>query len=204
MIEFQFNNYNFKVDEKSGRLRLNGFPLSEIQLAGGARPSLSHNLCIGASESASLRYVSHEIKGARLCVVEQNERIEVVTLFISYGETNRVAVEKTIKNISGVAVKIETAATLVLGGKIRACEKGRGIQQKACENQENRVTVFSARVYRFFERCGGVRLESKRKRQRNIISCRMGASGQSYGENTRWRGESCVPEKFVDGFFIRR
>ena len=143
----------------------------------------------------------------RLCAVEQNECIEVITLFISYVKTNGVAVEKTIKNISDAAVKIETAATLVLGGKICACEKGRGIQQKACENQENRVAVFSAGVYRFFERYGGVRLESKRKRQRKIVSCRMGASGQSYGENTRWRGESCescVPEKFVDGFFIRR
>lgn len=116
MIEFQFNNYNFKVDEKSGRLRLNGFPLSEIQLAGGARPSLSHNLCIGASEAETLRFVSHEIKGNQLCIVEKNKYIEVVTSFISYGETNGVAVEKTIKNISGAAVKIETAATLVLGG----------------------------------------------------------------------------------------
>lgn len=49
-------------------------------------------------------------------MVEQNERIEVVTSFIFYGETNGVAVEKTIKNIADAAVKIETAATLVLGG----------------------------------------------------------------------------------------
>lgn len=105
----------FKTDE-AGKITLNGLPLSEVQLAGGAHPTANFNLCIGTSEAASLRYVSHEFCSDRLCVVEQNERIEVVTSFIFYGETNGVAVEKTIKNISDAAVKIETAATLVLGG----------------------------------------------------------------------------------------
>ncbi len=116
MPEFKFANFRFAIDEKTKKITLNGLPLSEIQLAGMARPSVNQNLCIGTSESASLRYVSHEIGSDRLCIVERNERIEAVTLFISYGETNGVAVEKTIKNISGAAVKIETAATLVLDG----------------------------------------------------------------------------------------
>lgn len=114
-MEFEFSNLRFKTDE-AGKITLNGLPLSEVQLAGGAHPTANFNLCIGTSEAASLRYVSHEFCSDRLCVVEQNERIEVVTSFIFYGETNGVAVEKTIKNISDAAVKIETAATLVLGG----------------------------------------------------------------------------------------
>lgn len=114
-MEFEFSNLRFKTDE-AGKITLNGLPLSEVQLAGGAHPTVKFNLCIGTSEAASLRYVSHEFCSDRLCVVEQNERIEVVTSFIFYGETNGVAVEKTIKNISDAAVKIETAATLVLGG----------------------------------------------------------------------------------------
>lgn len=114
-MEFEFSNMRFKTDE-AGKITLNGLPLSEVQLAGGAHPTANFNLCIGTSEAASLRYVSHEFCSDRLCVVEQNERIEVVTSFIFYGETNGVAVEKTIKNISDAAVKIETAATLVLGG----------------------------------------------------------------------------------------
>ncbi len=114
-MEFEFSNLRFKTDE-AGKITLNGLPLSEVQLAGGAHPTVNFNLCIGTSEAASLRYVSHEFCSDRLCVVEQNERIEVVTSFIFYGETNGVAVEKTIKNISDAAVKIETAATLVLGG----------------------------------------------------------------------------------------
>lgn len=114
-MEFEFSNLRFKTDE-AGKITLNGLPLSEVQLAGGAHPTVNFNLCIGTSEAASLRYVSHEFCSDRLCVVEQNERIEVVTSFIFCGETNGVAVEKTIKNISDAAVKIETAATLVLGG----------------------------------------------------------------------------------------
>ena len=114
-MEFEFSYLRFKTDE-AGKITLNGLPLSEVQLAGGAHPTVNFNLCIGTSEAASLRYVSHEFCSDRLCVVEQNERIEVVTSFIFCGETNGVAVEKTIKNISDAAVKIETAATLVLGG----------------------------------------------------------------------------------------
>ena len=91
-------------------------PLSEIQLAGSDHSSVEQSRVIGASEAETLRFACPDLRCDRLCIVERNERIEVVTSFISYGETNGVAVEKTIKNISGAAVKIETAATLVLGG----------------------------------------------------------------------------------------
>ena len=106
-----FNTHFFTASGARGFL-----PLSEIQLAGSDHSSVEQSRVIGASEAETLRFVSHDLRCDRLCIVERNERIEVVTSFISYGETNGVAVEKTIKNISGAAVKIETAATLVLGG----------------------------------------------------------------------------------------
>ena len=75
------NNKRFEKDETGAFL-----PLSEIQLAGGARPSVNQNLCIGTSEAASLRYVSHELSCDHLYIVERNERIEVVSSFFSYSD----------------------------------------------------------------------------------------------------------------------
>ena len=159
-MEFEFSNLRFRVDEVAAKITLNGLPLSEIQLAGGARPSVNHNLCTGTSEAASLRYVSHEICGDRLCIVERNERIEVVTLFIPYDETNGVAVEKEIKNISGAAVKIETAATLVLGGAgvgavLENAEKTyftKFVQSHHAECQPRRISLFDFGFFRSYSR----------------------------------------------------
>ncbi len=160
MKEFRFADFDFAADEATGKITMNGLPLSEVQLTGGARPSVNQNLCVGTSEAETLRYVSHGVSGNRLCIAERNERIEVVTSFIAYGNTNGVAVEKTVKNISGAAVIIETAATLVLGGAgIGATVDGadttyftKFMQSHHAECQPRRFSLFDFGFFRSYAR----------------------------------------------------
>ncbi len=156
MTEFKFANFKFTVDEAIRKITMNGMPLSEVQLTGAARSSVNQNLCIGTSEADLLRYVSHESSADRLCIIERNERVEVVSTFIAYGDANGVSVEKTIKNISDSVQKIEMATTLVLGGAgvgatIRSADQTyftKFVQSHHAECQPRRFSLFD---FGFFE-----------------------------------------------------
>lgn len=76
---------------KNGRIYIKKFadatenktraPFVELQIAGRAHPSNVAAKAVRCSESESLRYVSHCIKGDALAVTQANERCEVTTRF---------------------------------------------------------------------------------------------------------------------------
>ena len=159
-MEFLFLNLRFSVDETAGKITLNGLPLSEIQLAGEARPSVNDNLCIGSGGAETLKYLSREICGERLQITERNDKIEVQTVFTAYSDTNGVAVEKSIKNISCGAIKIETAASLVLcgagvGATIENAAKTyfyKFVQSHHAECQPRRISLFDFGFFQSYAR----------------------------------------------------
>lgn len=92
-MEITFKTLQFKVvDDRVFLTFFSGMrsdahmrmPLSEIQLVGGNSQAVYSTSFVGGSESANLRYVSHEIGNNLLLMVERSERLEIETRFISY------------------------------------------------------------------------------------------------------------------------
>ncbi len=156
VMEVQFSGYRIVVDNEK-RVSLNGFALTEIQLAGGTRPMVNNNFAVGTSEAITLRYVSHEQTKDRLIITERNENIEVVTAFSAYEGTDAVAVEKSIKNISCVPITIESASTLTLplGMNIDNADKTyfyKFVQSHHSECQVRKFSLFDFGFFRSYAR----------------------------------------------------
>lgn len=91
-------------------------PFVELQIAGRDHPSNVGAKAVRCSESESLRYVSHYIKGNALAVTQANERCEVTTEFCAFDDTNAVQIHSKVKNISAEPISVEMLSAFVLGG----------------------------------------------------------------------------------------
>ena len=168
-MDIIFKTLQFKVVD--GRVFLNFFsgmrsgantdmcmPLSEIQLVGGNGQAVYSTSFVGGSESANLRYVSHEIGNNLLLIVERSERLEIETRFISYNNTNAIAVEKSVKNISDSVQSIEKVSTLVLngvGGGMDNADKTffyKFVQSHHSECQPRKISLFDYGFFRSYAR----------------------------------------------------
>lgn len=168
-MDIIFKTLQFKVVD--GRVFLNFFsgmrsgantdmcmPLSEIQLVGGNGQAVYSTSFVGGSESANLRYVSHEIGNNLLLIVERSERLEIETRFISYNNTNAIAVEKSVKNISDSVQSIEKVSTLVLNGVGSGIDNAdktffyKFVQSHHSECQPRKISLFDYGFFRSYAR----------------------------------------------------
>jgi hypothetical protein len=107
-MEIKFGNLSFLVDDEN-RLFLskcffidNGTRKSALSMtpaydvAGGSTSGML-NLCSSLA-TASLRYVSHEIKDNALTVIQQGDAVEFLSTYRRYNDTNAITVTQTVKN----------------------------------------------------------------------------------------------------------
>ena len=122
-MEFSFESLKFKVED--GRISIfsfgdfinsKGFRFSEVHIAGEPKNTHLGIKMAYSSEGDRLRYVSHEIKGSTLEILERSELIEVKTLFESYENTNAISVCSEIKSISDKDIILEEVSSLVING----------------------------------------------------------------------------------------
>ncbi len=163
-MEINFKSLSFTV--KDGRVFLTRFggvrvganeksfmPLSNVQLVGGNSKGGCSTSFVGGSESDELRFDSYDVSENVLSITEKSRKLKIVTDFIAYENTNAVAVEKTVQNVSGGTVKIENISTLTLngvGGGIDYADKTyfyKFVQSHHSECQPRRISLFD---YGFF------------------------------------------------------
>ena len=129
-------------------------PFSKIKLC--SEVGKDGGVLYQAEEWNSLVYSSHELSKNGLTVVEKSDRLEVITSFTRYENTNAIAVEKEIKNISGRAQKIEEAATLILSGVGGGVENAKPtnfykfVQSHHVECQPKKISLFDFGFFKSF------------------------------------------------------
>lgn len=119
-MEFEFKGLKFKLVD--GQLKLvqcgcnekvavgnkeSKCGFVEVQLLGEYTPTHFGNKIMQTSEGISLKYVSHEIQGNRLTVIQRSERVEVITHFEGYDDTNAIRIYNEVKNITDREIIIE-------------------------------------------------------------------------------------------------
>lgn len=83
-----------------------------IETAGGPTTgTVSQTYTAGACE---LRYVSHSIENNVFLMRQRSDRLEVISRFEGYDDTNAIRVTQEIKNISGERICLELANTIAL------------------------------------------------------------------------------------------
>ena len=112
MFKFGFLNFEIK-DEK---ITVNGFPFSEIQIAGENKNSHFGSKMIRSSEGVRLKYLSHKIAGSELTVYQKSDLISVKTVFSGFDDTNALQVYTEVKNLSPKPITIEEVSAFVLTG----------------------------------------------------------------------------------------
>ncbi len=123
-MEFKFKELFFQVTSE-GRVALTQHHLTPealdaqgldaflgIELAGGLTTGTNEQAFPQASYD--LRYVGHEIKGDTLTLLQRSSKLEVLSTFVGYNNTNAIRLWHTIKNISEQEVCLEWANTLTL------------------------------------------------------------------------------------------
>ena len=128
-MEIKFKNLEFEVCEDNiyltkfgnvngGRIRENMsvYNFAEVQVAGQMKPSHLGVKMALSSEGWKMKYVSHEIKGNVLKIVQKTDIIEACTVFTAYEDSNAVRIFSTYKNISGEAIVLEEASSFCVTG----------------------------------------------------------------------------------------
>ena len=117
-----FKNLVFSIEDDKISLKklfgmtLNGGNFAEVQVSGENKNSHAGIKMIHSSEGAKLRYVSHDVAGDTLKIVQRSDLIEVGTFFTRYDDTDTVAVYNEIKNVSERDIVLEEASSFVLNG----------------------------------------------------------------------------------------
>ena len=87
---------------------------AEVNVAGDNKPSHMGVKLSPSSEGTVLKYVSHEIKGDALFIVQKSDKIEAVTEIKSYEGTSALRVNTTVKNISEEDIVLESVSSFCL------------------------------------------------------------------------------------------
>ena len=72
--------------------------IPEFDVAGGSLSGRFKRR--GSSETKALRYVSHEIAGNCLTMVQKNDKFQVTSVYQGYDDTNAIRVTQRYQNIS--------------------------------------------------------------------------------------------------------
>ncbi len=117
-----FKNLEFLIHENEIRLTKCGsiaFPdgrFVEVQISGENKDTHLGAKLVYSSEGRRLHYVSHELRGNRLTIVQRSELIEATTVFDGYADTNAVRIHTEVKNISSEDVVLEEVSAFVAVG----------------------------------------------------------------------------------------
>ena len=129
MQTFSFHQLNFKVTEDNrvyldggfgidaqDESKARGLQIAEVQLAGENHAIDGAHRMVRTSEGAALRYAEHRIEGDCLEIVQRSPRVEVVTVFRAYADTNAIRIFSRVKNIAEEPVVLTAASAFELHG----------------------------------------------------------------------------------------
>ena len=139
---------------RAGANQKTRLPLTEIQTAGGDTQSVCSSLSIEKSDGADFLYVTHEMQESTLRIIERNERLEVETRFLSFADTNTIAVTKTLRNISSHPLTLESVSTVILNGIGSGIDRPEQTyfyaftQSHHAECQPRQISLFDAGFFR--------------------------------------------------------
>ncbi|MBO7525756.1 MAG: alpha-galactosidase [Clostridia bacterium] len=101
---------------ENGKIRLNGLPIVEVQIAGEKKDSHFGLKMIRSSEGERLDYVSHTFSDDLLEIFQKSDLISVKTVLSAYSGTYGFKVRSEITNISDKTITLEEVSSFVLGG----------------------------------------------------------------------------------------
>lgn len=113
-IEFEFQKLKFVVE--NGKIRLNGFPIVEVHIAGQKKDSHFGLKMICSSEGERLEYVSHTLTDCTLTIEQKSDFIAVKTVLSTYDGIYGFKVYSEITNISDKKIILEEVSSFVYGG----------------------------------------------------------------------------------------
>ena len=113
-MDFEFQKMKFIVE--NGKVRLNGLPIVEVQIAGEKKDSHFGLKMIRSSEGERLDYVSHTFSDDLLEIFQKSDLISVKTVLSAYSGTYGFKVRSEITNISDKTITLEEVSSFVLGG----------------------------------------------------------------------------------------
>ena len=93
-----------------------GYGFVDVQVGGENKDSHAGVKMINSSEGRNFSYVSHEVNGNELKIVQRSDLIEVCSVFTRYEDARALRVYNLIKNVSRRPIVLEGASTFVLYG----------------------------------------------------------------------------------------
>ncbi|MDE5897144.1 MAG: alpha-galactosidase [Clostridia bacterium] len=121
-MEFRFGFLRFRIS--GGRICLAGEcggGFAEVNVVGENRDSHFGNKMICSSEAACLEYVSHEVCGDALLIVQRSKLTEVRTRFFLFRPSCAVRVYTEVENISDDPIRVDEVSSFVCGGFFGGC-----------------------------------------------------------------------------------
>ena len=118
----KFKNLSFAVDNQIIKLSgVGGFSaldtgFAQVQVAGENKDTHMGAKMVRASESDRLHYVSHNVSGNILTIVQESPNVRCETVFEGYDDTNALRVHTIVSNITDAPVVLEEVAALCLTG----------------------------------------------------------------------------------------
>ena len=112
--EFEFQKLKFVVE--NGKIRLNGFPIAEVHIAGQKKDSHFGLKMICSSEGERLEYVSHTLTDYSLTIDQKSDLVAVKTVLSTYDNIYGFKAHSEITNISDKEIIIEEVSSFVYGG----------------------------------------------------------------------------------------
>ncbi len=110
--------------EANGKATINGFPFVEAQISGENKDSHLGAKMVCSSQSAKLRYVSHQFIGDKLVVTQRSDNLQAVTTF-AFGKYDGYSVQTAYTNIGEENVTLEETSSFVLGGFANVCDSSK-------------------------------------------------------------------------------
>ena len=118
----KFKNLSFTIDNQI--IKLSGadvfFALdtgfAQIQIAGENKDTHMGAKMVRSSEAKSMRYVSHNVSGNILTIVQESPNVRCETVFEGYNDTNALRVHTIVSNITDAPIVLEEVASLCLTG----------------------------------------------------------------------------------------
>ncbi len=114
-LEFSTEQNVVKLQRAGGLAKMNS-GIVQVQIAGENKDTHMGAKLINTSEAGRLRYVSHNISGNVLTLVQESANVRCETVFEGYRDTNALRVHTVVTNRTEAPVVLEEVSALCITG----------------------------------------------------------------------------------------
>ena len=163
-------NKIFLVGQGDCTMKPHGF--IGVQINGEMKPTHLGAKTVYSSEDWGMEYVSHEMKGDTLTVVQKTGNVQVATVFEKYADGNVLRIHTEVTNITEREIVLEEVSAFLLNGIFgKTVEEAKNISLTHFIQSHHREC--QARELTFFE--GGLHKSSASSTQRRISFTNIGS-----------------------------